>query len=212
MTFRFNNSNVGVISMGSAYNNLNPSLLNQTITLYKPSHLLEGQVSLNDPAMYVFTDFQRITPLTIEASASIERANEKMINCGVRLLFVCDDNDNIEGLITADDILGEKPVQYLREHGGCRQDILVLDIMTRQNKLECIDIQTIMDASVGDIVETIKQTGRHHLLVGENINDRMILRGIFSRTQVCRQIGKPIKFTNRANSFAELEMALVANG
>ena len=197
--------------MSKKYNSLNLNPLTRSAFLYQPAHMLEGEVTLADPAIYVFTDFQRITPLSIEASASIERANEKMIMCGVRLLFVCDDRGTIEGLITADDILGEKPVRYLNEHGGCRQDIMVLDIMSHQHNLESLDMQTVHDASVGDIVETIKHAAKHHILVTEVINGCQSLRGIFSRTQVARQIGEPIKLSNRANSFAELEMALLAS-
>lgn len=197
--------------MANKYNALNLAPLKKSANLYQPVHMMEGAVELSDPAKYVFTDFQRVTPLTIEASATIERANEKMIMCGVRLLFVCDDHGTIEGLITADDILGERPVQYVKEHGGCRQDILVLDIMTHQKKLETVDLDVVLEATVGDIAETIKHTGKHHILVTENIRGNETLRGIFSRTQVSRQIGERIKFTNRANSFAELELALVAN-
>lgn len=205
-----NNRPWGNHKMSDKYKSLSLNPLKKSAALFQPTHMLEGEVKLSDPAHYVFTDFKRITPLTIEASATIETANEKMILCGVRLLFVCDDLGTIEGLITADDILGEKPVQYIKEHGGCRQDILVLDVMTHQKHLESIQMSDVLDATVGDIVETIRDTGKHHILVNETINGQEVLRGIYSRTQVSRQIGERIKFNNRANSFAELELALVA--
>lgn len=197
--------------MSLKYNVLQHKFINKSTYLYQPSHMLEGEVELSDPALFVFTDFQRITPLTIEASATLEIANQKMILCGVRLLFVCDDSGAIEGLITADDIFGEKPLQYINEHGGAWGEILVLDIMTHHKQLQTLDMEAVLEASVGDVVETIKFWGRHHLLVSENVNGEDCLRGIFSRTQVSRQLGERIGFANRANTFAELEQALVAN-
>ena len=77
-------------------------------------------VALNDPATLVMTDFNEVTPFSIEPTASIDDANNKMIACSVRLLFVTDHGGNLLGLVTARDILGEKPLQYLQEHGGRR--------------------------------------------------------------------------------------------
>jgi len=64
---------------------------------------------------------------------------------------------------------------------------------------------------VGDVVETIKHCGRHHVLVIDDMDNLAEVRGIFSITQVSRQTGEAITFNNRANTFAELEHALLAS-
>jgi len=64
-------------------------------------------VSLDDSAIQVMTDLNEITPFNIEPTASIDATNEKMIACGVRLLFVTDTENNLLGIVTAKDILGE---------------------------------------------------------------------------------------------------------
>lgn len=196
--------------MTNIYRPLTFNNLNKNTGLYETAHMKEGSVNLSDPAIIVMTDFKRISPVHIESTATIENANKKMMLCGVRLLFVTDENNVVIGLVTADDILGEKPVKYLREHGGLRDDIIVRDIMTRNEDLDAVQVEDVARVNVGDIVETLKACDRHHILVTEFMEHSTCVRGMFSRTQVSRQLGENITFNNRANTFAALEMAIVA--
>ncbi|MDH5327484.1 MAG: CBS domain-containing protein [Gammaproteobacteria bacterium] len=169
-------------------------------------------VSLDDPALLVMTDFNLITPYSIEPTASIDATNEKMIACGVRLLFVTDSNHSLLGLITATDILGEKPLQYLKEHSGRRDEIMAQDIMTPHNMLDVVHMSDVEYSCVGDIIETAKAMGRQHLLVVEFSGDiaRQTIRGLFSTTQISRQLGASIDIAERANTFAELGKAIAS--
>jgi len=185
-------------------------VINET-SMYQPYHMLESSVRLDDAAFVVMTDFKRTTPISIESTASIEAANAKMIACGVRLLFVCDHDHVVTGLITANDILGERPVKYLKEHGGTRADILVLDIMTRKELLDSVQIADVARFRVGDVVETFKSSGRQHVLVTDEWESKMSIRGLFSLTQVSRQLGMVINLNDRANTFAEIEHAIAAS-
>ena len=197
--------------MTNIYHSLNFSKINKFTGLYETAHMKGSSVVLADPAIIVMTDFKRIPAMQIESTSSIEKANGKMIICGVRLLFVKDETDTITGLITANDILGEKQVNYIREHGGFRSEIIVRDIMTKNEELDSVQIEDVAKGNVGDIVETLKATDRHHVLVTESTANGMCVRGIFSRTQVSRQLGEQIKFNNRANTFSELESVLAAS-
>lgn len=168
-------------------------------------------VSTDDTAIAVMTDLNDITPFSIEPTATIDATNEKMIACGVRLLFVTDMDSNLLGIVTAKDILGEKPVMYLKEHGGSREDIIVQDIMTAKSDLDVLSFNDVKRATVGDIVETMKTLGRQHTLVEEiSETGKTIIRGIFSTTQISRQLGVPIDLPGRANSFADVERAVLS--
>ena len=168
-------------------------------------------VSLDDPAVQVMTDFNDIIPFSIEPDASINATNDKMIACGVRLLFVTDNDGNLLGLVTTTDIKGEKPVQFMKDHGGKFEDILCKDIMTRAERLDALQLKDIERARVGDIVETMKLFRRQHILVTDKPKDaeHETIRGIFSTSQIGRQLGFHIEYSERANSFAELEKALL---
>jgi len=168
-------------------------------------------VSLDDPAVQVMTDFNDIIPFSIEPDASINATTDKMIACGVRLLFVTDNDGNLLGLVTTTDIKGEKPVQFMKDHGGKFEDILCKDIMTRAERLDALQLKDIELARVGDIVETMKLFRRQHILVTDKPEEaeHETIRGIFSTSQIGRQLGFHIEYSERANSFAELEKALL---
>lgn len=192
------------------YKALNFSNLNADTSILRAFHLSAKSASRNDPAIVVMTDLKRVTAFSIRAAESIFDANEKMISCGVRLLFVVDDQDTFIGLITAADLLGEKPVKYMQEHGGAYKDILVMDVMTRRDHLDAVDINDVARAQVGNIVETLLEAGRQHVLVYEDSDSgKRMIRGLFSSTQISRQLDEEINLT-RASSFAALEMALVS--
>ncbi|HFE38011.1 MAG TPA: CBS domain-containing protein, partial [Gammaproteobacteria bacterium] len=180
--------------MVKLYQALQSSKIFKESILSQPKHTYVSSVELSDPAVEVMTDFRQIVPITIESDATLRLANEKMIAQGVRLLFVVDYENRVDGIITANDLLGERPVQYIREHGGVHDDILVYDIMTRKEAFDAVQMQDVARYKVGDIVETIKNSGRHHVLVIEDLDDYASIRGVFSISQLSRQIGEKIEF------------------
>jgi Mg/Co/Ni transporter MgtE len=134
-----------------------------------------------------------------------------MIASGVRLLLVTDQANSVLGVLTANDLMGNRPVKYLQEVGGKRSDIEVRDIMTSSDKLEVMYMVDVENARVGDIIETMKKVGRQHAMVVDLDDDKnQVIRGLFSTTQIGRQLGINIELTGKAKNFAELEAALTA--
>ncbi len=167
-------------------------------------------ILLTDDATLVMTDLTKAASYSIKATASVIKANDNMIACGVRLLFVTEENGNLVGLITATDLLGEKPLQYITEHGGTRDDIIVKDIMTVKDALQALHLNDVTNANVGDIIETMKTCHRQHMLVIKTDEKTHIetVCGIYSSTQISRQLGIVIESSTRADTFAELGRAL----
>lgn len=165
------------------------------------------KVSTTSPATEVMTDLVHAAAYTITPTASITEAENKMILCAVRLLFVTDSDNELVGLITSTDILGGRPLNYLREHGGSRDSIMVQEIMTHRDEIEAISYPEVVRANVGDVVATLHDVGRQHVLVV----DRNSVRGLFSASTVGRLIGESVEVEARARTFAELEAALVTH-
>ena len=139
----------------------------------------------------------------------MQKANEKMIRYGVRMLLVLDENEQIAGLVTATDVLGEKPVRFLQNMGGTNADILVRDIMTAQSDLEVMKCEDVQRASVGQIVATLKRSNRQHaLVVTEDPDGRQTICGIFSATQIARQLGAQVQNFELARTFKEIEAVI----
>ncbi|HEV7822027.1 MAG TPA: CBS domain-containing protein, partial [Burkholderiales bacterium] len=142
--------------MLKTYPALTPATLLPGTGIADPVQDLPEKVSLDDPALSVMTDLERVSAVLIRPDDSIDEANRRMIQRGVRLLLVVDGARAVGGLITANDILGEKPMQFITQRGGRRQDIVVRDIMTPQHQLEVLDMHEVSHARVGHIVSTLK--------------------------------------------------------
>jgi predicted transcriptional regulator len=142
---------------------------------------------------------------------SMEVANEYMKQRGVRSLLVLNQDEILTGIITATDVLGEKPLRFIQERGVKHSEILVSDIMTPLDRLEAIPAEEVRSARVGDIVASLLDTGRQHTLVVEK-DDRgnPVVCGIFSLTQIEKQLGIAIPSTEIARTFTEIEATLVA--
>src|SRR4030095_9217363 len=84
----------------------------------QPPRAQPKPVHLDSPAIEVMTDLRHVAVATLRAEATLAQANRAMIARGVRLLLVVDVTGTIQGLITAHDIVGEKPVHLLHQAHG----------------------------------------------------------------------------------------------
>ena len=188
---------------------------------HRPTQASAARVTLESPAMQAMTDLTRVSPATIRAQAPLSGANQLMITRGVRLLLVIDEYDTVLGLITASDILGERPLQVAANRGLRVSELAVADVMIPAAQVEVIALEDVERARVGHVLETLRRLGRQHALVVdyetrpaagllERPTLRTMVRGIFSITQIGRQLGLTLASgTEVARTFSEIEAALV---
>ena len=178
----------------------------------RPTQVLPHSVTMNDAAVNVMTDLRSVTVVNVRAKTSLDKANDKMIRYGVRTLLVLDEADKVAGILTATDVLGEKPVNFLQQMGGTHADIMVRDVMTVQRELEVMKLEDVQKAKVGNILASLKAAGRQHAMVVEdNADGSQTVRGLFSATQIARQLGLQVKNGEVAKVFAEIESAVSAH-
>jgi CBS-domain-containing membrane protein len=148
--------------------------------------------------------------------ATVDAAHAAMIAHGVRALFVVDEHSIVLGILTSTDVLAERPIQVAQERGVRHSEVLVREVMTPANLLEAIDLEEVLHAHVGDVVASLRRSGRQHALVVESApadaaSPTSTVRGIFSLTQIARQLGLPPQTGHDiARTFAEIESAIGA--
>jgi CBS domain-containing protein len=173
------------------------------------AHPAPNPVTLNSPAIDVMTDLTQVAAVTVEGSMSLVSANEYMIARGVRSLFVTTRDGRVAGLTTAADVLGERPVRVSHARGVGRNELQVADVMTPIDAVAAMKLEDVRAAKVGHIVASLTQAGRQHSLVAEIRGPSEVsIRGIFSASQIARQLGVPLHIPELARTFAEVEQAL----
>ncbi len=211
--------------MQSPYHVLPSYKFSPFTSFYRNSQGAPETVRLSSPALDAMTDLRRVKAVTIAPTTPVNTALQKMIYAEVRLLLVTDGDDIILGVITARDIMGEKPVNYAAESRIPRDSVLVEHIMTPAEHMQVLKISDVLRANIGDIILTLKEAGRQHALVvetavptqpliahamGTHVSNSEIVRGIFSTSHIGRQLGVEILPTGRVHNFAELEALMNA--
>jgi hypothetical protein len=177
-------------------------------TLVRP---VPNPVTLDSPALDVMTDLAQVAAVTIEGSESLATANDFMIVRGVRSLFVAAPEGRVSGLITATDLLGERPVRVSHARGVGRNELLVADVMTPIDAVAAMKLEHVRVAKVGHIVASLTQAGRQHGLVAEIRSPREVsIRGIFSVSQIALQLDVALQIPELARTFSEVEQALAS--
>ncbi len=168
------------------------------------------EVTLDSPALDVMTDLTRVKAATTHPQTTLRQAEQAMIYLGVRMLFVVTGMPAIEGLITTTDLRGDRQMRLVHERGARYDELIVADVMTPLALLDAIDYERMRSARVGHVVATLESFGRSHLLVFERVAGAASdsVRGVISRAQVERQLGRPIDASQIASSFADIERLL----
>lgn len=165
-----------------------------------------SRLTLDSPALEAMTDLRKVRAATIAPQCTLSDCNAIMIARAVRLLFVEDARQSVVGVITATDLLGEKPMRFVQERGVTHGEILVSDLMTPAGALQALDRQEVSHAQVGHIVATLKAAGRQHTFVTDEGGQRIC--GLFSATDIARRAGAEVPTHEVAVNFAEIEAAL----
>ncbi len=195
--------------MHSKYAAIQQTTLNKPTPIIRPSADYITEITEDSPAAKVMTNLKQVIPATTRATTPLKKANQQMIERAVRMLFVIDNNQQLKGIITSIDILGEKPIKHMQRVGCQRDDINVEDVMTPIDKIQVLDLSDVEYAKTGNILETLKRSGRHHILIAEHQpNGQQAICGIFSLSHISRLMNKQVDVVEIASTFAEVESAL----
>src|SRR3989338_6402364 len=93
------------------------------------AHHLPELVHMDYPALSVMTDFTLTPPHTVKPADTMDHAINEMEISGVHLLLVVNEEGHFQGIISSEDVWGEKPIKLLQERRVPRDQILVRPIM-----------------------------------------------------------------------------------
>jgi predicted transcriptional regulator len=169
----------------------------------------QAHATLRDPARSVFTDFAHAPCVTVDHNDTLDATLHTMASAHVHMAFVTDVRDCVIGLITTQDLQGERPLQRaMADH--VRMDELTLDqLMTQVHQWQVVDTSFLAHARVGDVVATLQQENLRYLLVVDDVAGTPMLQGVFSARVLENALGQTISADLHSRSFAELEAALV---
>ncbi len=144
---------------------------------------------LDSPALEIFKDFKKTSPLVIFAEDSVNNAKKKMRLANKDIIFVVNSSDDVIGVIDLH-YAESVELQRLAQNSG----INVADMSTNDAKLDISKVRMISydmlaDAKIGHILNTLLKENRHQILISDkDENGEDYVRGYFALSYIKKKL------------------------
>ena len=180
----------------------------QALVLAPSLPKVQRSAQAHDPALGLFTDLHHSPCVIASHRDGLEQTLHLMRRAGVRMVFVAGADGDLVGMVTAEDLQGERPVQRASAHHVGHHELTVADIMVPITQWDTVDIAQVRVAHVGEIVATMREHNLRYLLVTQKKGGSTVLRGLFSASRLEQALNTTIEPDLHSRNFAELELVL----
>jgi hypothetical protein len=138
-------------------------------------------VGINDPAVWVVSDSPHEDLWTTDEGCGLDEVLDKMLRLRVRA-FLVTRAQQVVGLISFEDVERGR-----RAHSDANR---VADVMIDASHVPLIDWQTVLYATVSDLLQVFDSTHANHLVVVDTESGAFTrVRGLVYRRQLVGQLG-----------------------
>lgn len=162
-----------------------------------------------DPAISLLTDLHHSACVVASHSDGLESTLHLMKRAGVRMVLVSGAGDELVGMVSAEDLQGERPLMQAASRHMAHQDLTLADVMVPLSQWPVVDMVAVRSARLGDIAATMREHGLRYLLVTQRKNGSTMLRGLFSARRLEMAMHTTIEPGLHVRTFAEMEHALM---
>lgn len=162
----------------------------------------------HDPALSLLTDLHHGPCVVASHRDGLGATLHLMMRAGVRMVFVSGADGELVGMVTAEDLQGERPLQRASAHQLHHHELTLADIMVPVTQWDAVDLAQVRTADLGDIVATLHEHNLRYLLVTQRKAGATVLRGLFSARRLEMAMSTSIEPDMHSRNFAELEQAL----
>lgn len=175
-----------------------------------PSASVKSHLHLESPALFMLQDFRQHPPATVSDRLDVEQAMEIFQSLQLRYLLVENASGDMQGILTADAVLGPQRMMQLRLLQVLPHELSVRELMIPRTRLLSVPHSTLKGARIGDVLHTLEISGQYFLCVhdGDDLAQCQ-LRGLFCARDIGERLGMPWVPPLRARTFSELRASLI---
>lgn len=163
-----------------------------------------SDITLDSPALSVLTDFMYHEPMVADVDEPACDIEQKMLRNHVRMKLVVDKQNQFLGLISLDDLNAQEILKRVAQ-GYLREELSAADFMRPKESLRALDYHELRYATVGDLVQILKDNPHQHYLVVDRTLHK--IRGVISASDLARKLRLDIN-VNKHSSFIDVYSAL----
>lgn len=165
--------------------------------------------TLTDPASSQLTDLRLAPCVTVDHHDAIAPTLHVMQRARVRMAFVTGVGGELVGLVTADDLQGERPMLCAMADHISVEELTLEQVMTPLAGWQVVDAWQIEHSRLGNVAATMREHGLRYLLVVQRTESTSEIRGLISARRLEQALGIELGHGLHSRSFAEIEAALV---
>ncbi|GAA0366557.1 hypothetical protein GCM10009092_33640 [Bowmanella denitrificans] len=158
-------------------------------------------LNLDSAAVKVVTDFTRRSPQLIDKDVSVDQALFMMKKGHVKAKLVVDADEQFLGIVSFADLSSRKILMIANQRQQDRNELTVEDVMVPRRELQGISYAQLKNATIGDLVNTLRSLGEQHILLVDELGH---LRGLISSSDIARALHIPLDISLKANSFRDI--------
>jgi len=167
-------------------------------------------VHLDDSALSILTDFEKIKPAIAHPDDNIDDTLTKMKSSG-RLVMLVVENHTVVGAVSSGDLQGEKPLKLVQENRVNRKEILVKQVMTPDDSLLAINYQDLRFAKIGNLLRTLRKHMKRYALIVDidETTKAQRIHGLINVYDIIKRLDRTLTSAIReAQSILELQSRL----
>ena len=149
-------------------------------------------IHLDDCALCGMWDFSIERLPTVPNDLNLDAAIKEIeLTKSHHLLVVDKDGHTLAGIISGNDLFGEKPIKWLQQSGGDRAQLKMRMLMTPITEALLLPFGQLQSARIGNIIHTFQNEKKNYALALEHNPvqpDSPIIRGLFSLAQIKKQL------------------------
>ena len=165
---------------------------------------MANNITLDSPALAVMTDFKYHEPLVADSHERACDIEQSMLQAHVRMKLVVNQDNEFLGLVSLDDLNAQEILKRVAK-GAHREALSAADFMRPKDSLRAFDYHELRQATISDVVQTLKENEFQHYLVVDRKAHR--IRGVISASDLARKLRLDIKINSRS-SFVSVYAAL----
>lgn len=192
------------MSLSATFHSLPLTGLSSAPALPRP----RARAEPGDPAMSQMTDLRSAACVVADHLDSLAQTLHVMQRAGVHMVLVTGVDGQMIGMVSRDDLHGERPVQRALADGIAYTDLPLERLMTPLSQWLVADLGNIEHACLGDVVATLRSHSLRYLLVVAREKGQAMLHGLFSARHLEAVLGTVIEADLHSRNFAELEALL----
>ena len=160
--------------------------------------------SLETPAMEFISDFNVTKPMAIDSRTKAHDIQALMLNLHVSLISIVDSKGHFIGIVSLDDLSDQNLIRKQAE-GFYPNEIEAVDFMTPRKDLLAFDSEEIENATIGEVIETLKTTSHKECLVLDRYSHK--IRGIFTIGEISKKLHQPIEIRDQSSFYRFFALA-----